>query len=57
VATVAWTTDQVVRKLFPDTWASEWSDASGTVDLVERMLPPSGRAGSSPSWMKASASG
>jgi trk system potassium uptake protein TrkA len=39
VATVAWTTDQVVRKLFPDTWASEWSDASGSVDLVERMLP------------------
>ena len=39
VATVAWTTDQVVRKLFPDQWSSEWSDASGTVDLVERMLP------------------
>jgi trk system potassium uptake protein TrkA len=39
VATVAWTTDQVVRKLFPDKWANEWSDASGTVDLVERMLP------------------
>jgi len=39
VATVAWTTDQVVRKLFPDRWANEWSDASGTVDLVERMLP------------------
>src|SRR5256714_6986701 len=32
VATVAWTTDQVVRKLFPEKWASEWSDASGTVD-------------------------
>jgi trk system potassium uptake protein TrkA len=26
VATVAWTTDQVVRKLFPDKWANEWSD-------------------------------
>src|SRR4051795_914002 len=39
VATVAWTTDQVVRKLFPDKWANEWSDASGTVDLIERMLP------------------
>jgi len=39
VATVAWTTDQVVRKLFPDRWANEWSDATGTVDLVERLLP------------------
>jgi trk system potassium uptake protein TrkA len=39
VATVAWTTDQVVRKLFPDRWANEWSDPSGSVDLVERMLP------------------
>jgi trk system potassium uptake protein TrkA len=39
VATVAWTTDQVVRKLFPEQWANEWSDASGTVDMVERMLP------------------
>ena len=25
--------------MFPDRWANEWSDASGTVDLVERMLP------------------
>src|SRR6058998_1588074 len=39
VATVAGTTDQVVRKLFPDKWANEWSAASGTVDLIERMLP------------------
>jgi trk system potassium uptake protein TrkA len=41
VATVAWTTDQVVRKLFPEQWANEWSDASGGVDLVERQLPAS----------------
>jgi trk/ktr system potassium uptake protein len=41
VATVAWTTDQVIRKLFPDQWANEWSDASGSVDMVERMLPGS----------------
>jgi trk system potassium uptake protein TrkA len=41
VATVAWTTDQVLRKLFPEKWNNEWSDASGSVDLVERMLPAS----------------
>jgi trk system potassium uptake protein TrkA len=39
VATVAWTTDQVVRKLFPERWNNEWSDASGSVDMLERMLP------------------
>jgi len=39
VATVAWTTDQVLRRLFPDHWVSEWTDPSGAVDLVERMLP------------------
>jgi trk system potassium uptake protein len=39
VATVAWTTDQVLRKLFPERWNNEWSDASGSVDMVERMLP------------------
>ena len=39
VATVAWTTDQVLRRLFPET-VSEWTDASGTVSLVERALPP-----------------
>jgi trk system potassium uptake protein TrkA len=41
VATVAWTTDQVIRKLFPDRWNNEWSDPTGTVDMVERMLPGS----------------
>jgi len=41
VATVAWTTDQVLRKLFPEKWANEWSDASGSLDLVERTLPES----------------
>jgi len=41
VATVAWTTDQVLRRLFPDRWASEWTDPSGAVDLVEHMLPGS----------------
>src|SRR5438105_7685325 len=41
VATVAWTTDQVLRRLFPAQWASEWSDPSGSVDMVERTLPDS----------------
>ena len=39
VATVAWTTDQVLRRLFPDTSVSEWTDATGTISLVERALP------------------
>jgi len=41
VATVAWTTDQVLRRLFPEKSMSEWSDPSGSVELVERMLPDS----------------
>ena len=40
VATVAWTTDQVLRRLLPDESVSEWTDATGTVRLVERALPP-----------------
>ena len=39
VAAVAWTTDQVLRRLFPEKSISEWTDASGTVSLVERALP------------------
>jgi trk system potassium uptake protein len=39
VAAVAWTTDQVLRLLFPEKSVSEWTDASGTVSLVERALP------------------
>ncbi len=39
VATVAWTTDQVMRRLFPEHIVSEWTDATGTVTLVERALP------------------
>ena len=39
VATVAWTTDQVVRRLFPDETVTEWTDATGTVTLLERALP------------------
>jgi len=39
VATVTWTTDQVIRRLFPETTSVEWTDAGGAVRLVERSLP------------------
>lgn len=39
VATVTWTVDQALRRLFPDTVATEWTDASGQLLLVERGLP------------------
>jgi trk system potassium uptake protein TrkA len=39
VATVTWTTDQVFRRLFPDTAATEWTDPTGGMCLVERGLP------------------
>jgi len=39
VAAVAWTTDQVLRRLFPERAIGEWTDASGTVSLLERALP------------------
>ena len=41
VATVTWTTDQVMRRLFPETSVTEWTDATGEVSLVERSLPDS----------------
>jgi trk system potassium uptake protein TrkA len=41
VAAVAWTTDQVMRRLFPERSVSEWTDASGTISLLERALPDS----------------
>jgi len=39
VATVAWTTDQVMRRLFPNESVAEWTHASGEVSMVERALP------------------
>jgi trk system potassium uptake protein TrkA len=39
VATVTWTTDQVMRRLFEDESITEWSEPSGQVVLVERTLP------------------
>src|SRR5205823_10788885 len=35
VATVAWTTDQVRRRLLPDRVVSEWTDPGGAVSLIE----------------------
>ncbi len=40
VATVTWTVDQAIRRLFPDTPWTDWSDPSGHLLLVERGLPP-----------------
>src|ERR1700737_2522850 len=41
VATVTWTTDQVVRRLFPERSVVEYSDPTGEVSFVERALPDS----------------
>ena len=35
VATVLWTTDQIIRRLAPEGSRSEWRDASGAVQLCE----------------------
>jgi trk system potassium uptake protein TrkA len=39
VATVRWTIDQVMRRLVPEVVVGEWTDASGRMVLVERVLP------------------
>jgi trk system potassium uptake protein TrkA len=39
VATVSWTTDQVLRRLSPEESVSEWTDPSGALSLIERSLP------------------
>lgn len=39
VATVTWTTDQVVRRLFPEQSVCEYTNSSGEIDFVERALP------------------
>ena len=41
VATVAWTTDQMMRRLLPADTGHDWIDPSGKVCLVERELPSS----------------
>jgi trk system potassium uptake protein len=40
VATVAWTTERVLRRMLPDEPAVEWVDPSAKVMLVERTVPP-----------------
>jgi trk system potassium uptake protein TrkA len=39
VATVSWTTDLVLRRLFPERSTQEWTDPTGSVAIVERALP------------------
>jgi trk system potassium uptake protein len=38
VATVAWTTDQVRRRLLPDPTDAEWTDPTAKVCIVERQV-------------------
>jgi trk system potassium uptake protein TrkA len=39
VATVAWTTDQVLRRLLPGETRHDWVDATGRIGVVERPIP------------------
>jgi trk system potassium uptake protein TrkA len=39
VATIRWATDQVLRRLLPEESATEWTDAGGTLSMIERALP------------------
>lgn len=39
VASVAWATDQVMRRLNPDAHTVEWTDANGAVSMIEVSLP------------------
>ncbi|HEV7525787.1 MAG TPA: TrkA family potassium uptake protein [Acidimicrobiia bacterium] len=39
VATVAWTTDQVLRRLLPGETSHDWVDPTGRIGLVERTIP------------------
>jgi trk system potassium uptake protein TrkA len=39
VATVAWTTDQVLRRLLPGETSHDWVDPTGRIGLVERAIP------------------
>src|SRR2546421_11397042 len=41
VATIRWATDQVLRRLLPEETVTEWTDAGGTLSLIERSLPDS----------------
>jgi trk system potassium uptake protein len=39
VATVTWTIDRVLQRMLPDAVAAEWTDATGHLMLLERLLP------------------
>ena len=39
VATVTWTTNQVLRRLFREETSVDWTDPGGKVSLVERAVP------------------
>lgn len=39
VATVTWTTDQVMRRLLPSKTSTDWTHPAGNLHLVERDLP------------------
>ena len=39
VATVAWTTDQVLRRLLPEARPAEWTDPTAKVCVVDRTVP------------------
>jgi trk system potassium uptake protein TrkA len=41
IATVQWTTDRILRRVLPDANASEWTDPSTKVALVERPVASS----------------
>lgn len=41
VATVLWTTDQIMRRILPEGSRSEWRDASGTIQLCEMHIDSS----------------
>jgi len=40
VATVTWTTQQVLRRLTPERSATDWTHPTGKLALIERALPP-----------------
>ena len=39
MASVAWATDQVMRRLNPDAHSVEWTDANGAVSMLEVSIP------------------
>lgn len=41
IATVQWTTDRVLRRILPDVPATEWTDPSARVVLIERAVSDS----------------